>query len=54
MFNEATFREILLPSPDNINNYATLIYGKYGEEDENNKEELQTRVKRSFIIRISD
>ena len=42
MFNEATFREILLPSPDNVNDYVTHIYRKYGELDDSNKAELQT------------
>ena len=40
--NEATFREILLPSPDNVNDYVTHIYRKYGELDDSNKAELQT------------
>ena len=37
MFNEATFREIFLPSSGNINDYVANNYRKYAEMDGNNK-----------------
>ena len=37
MFNEATFREILLPSSGNVNDCVTHIERKYADLDGNNK-----------------
>ena len=37
MFNEATLREILLPSSDNINDYVTNVYRKSADLDRNNR-----------------
>ena len=36
MFNEATFREILVPSSGNVNDYVKQIYRKDAELDGNN------------------
>ena len=37
MLNEATFREILLPSLGNVNDYVAHIQRKYADLDGNNK-----------------
>ena len=36
MSNEATFREIHLPSSDNVNNYLALTSRKYADLEGNN------------------
>ena len=37
MFNEATFRKILLPSSGNVNDYAAHIQSKYKDLNKTNK-----------------
>ena len=54
MFNEATFREILLPSQGNVNDYVTQIKRKYADLHGNNKTYGQEEVFVSKNLQVYD
>ena len=37
MFNKVTFREMLFPSSDNVNDFVAHTYSKYTRLEENNR-----------------
>ena len=54
MFNEVTFREILLPSQGNVNDYVAQIKRKYADLQGNNKTYGQEEVFISKNLQVYD
>ena len=50
MVNKPAFREILLPSSDNVNDCVTYIYRKYANLDENDIAELANLLGEKLCI----
>lgn len=53
VFNKATFREILVPSLSNVNNYVVCIYWKYANISRNNAAELTTSILSFWVLASS-
>ena len=53
VFNEATFRKMLVPSLSNVNNYVVCIYRKYPNISRNNAAELTTSILSFWVLASS-